>query len=260
MSFYPAGLPVSDNTYFSDRAQLFVTPYGEDYELPLGDFEQLQVTWNNQKKEIIGNDSTIQLLRRSETFRFGGTIAAGLRQKTEFTKDILFASDPDALPVVQPVIAAGTKEFALVKKGRLYKLGAIRVTDVVVTDGDDEELVELTDYFVDYATGHVQAMRDLEVMSVAFKAPTVSARHRAIGSKPTQFYGLRIRQINEGGDDIYFGKVSISVDGTYDLASDGSAFGNVGISIEIMVDPLAPPGFELGVAVPIGDAIDMYDF
>jgi len=256
--FYPGARPLNDDLYFSDRAQIFVSPYGEDYEENIGDFEQLSMAWDIQEKTIVGNDSTIQIDRRREVYKFGGQLSAGLRQKTEFTKDILFASDPDAAAFEQAIVAAGNKTIALAKKGRLYPLGSLRVTDVVVTDGAEEDPVTYVhgvDYFLDADTGRVQALKDLATMAVAYKAPALTIPKRAIGSKPNKFYGVRIRQINVQGDDIVFPKCLIRADGNFDFASDGSGFGNVAVSIAIQMDPASPPGFEFGWAIPISDAI-----
>lgn len=251
--FFPGARPLSDELLFADRAQLFLTPYGEEGEMHVGDFENLSMAWDIQERILVANYSTIQLESKREVYKFGGTLTAGLRHKTAFTKDILFGSDPEGEDLVQVAQPNGEKTITNGKKNRLYPLGALRVTDVTATDGaaGSPAAIDPTKYFVDASTGNAQLLEDMAKIVFKFKAPALTTPKRSIGSKVNKYYRARIRQLNEQGDDIVFPKTLVRVDGNYDFSGDGSTFGNVSISIALMMDDMSPAGFEYGWSIPV---------
>lgn len=221
----------------------------------LCDCEDIELEYESEETEIIGNDDLVQVVRKVIQTKRSGTVKFGARQFTELLKTAgLMATEKEV-----DIAAAAEKVIADIKN--------IEVGDIFETEIPDAQAAELVVGAVTFVKGtHLSIVDngDIEVIklpdgyaAIADTAGTLTVTGPAAASKVTErallatdgeLMRIKIVQLHKGGSTFVIPKLRIKPDGSLTLATMGTDVTPQTFTGKIEKDLLEPVDRRMGYA------------
>lgn len=232
------------------RGSLLFAPHdgtdAEDGYIKIGNVPSLEFSWDIETREKYSATQSSSPLLASSTSRQDLSLVAQCDEHhKENLKRFFFGSETSQN---QTLSTTGSTPITDVVTGRAYDIGAVSVTNVVVTRGTTT-LVAGTDYEVYALQGMIEFkdsanVSDGDDVTVAFDRPAVTIDRIAIGRVSEQL--CKVLYIADdantsgvaAGDRYVLHKCSITPDGAYQLISDD--YTSFNLRFRVNADPAHP--------------------
>jgi hypothetical protein len=256
---------LSEDLYRIPKAQILVGVWENgvkpDRLFNLGDYEDINLAYEVEETEIVGNDSKVQTVRKTIVTKTGGTLTFSARQISDIVRELMYMSEKRT--VAQDANAAFSKAFKNLKVGDIIETDILNPAVATLGQGVGEDAVE----FVKGTHFHVTTTGRVEILAlpvgyvpatdadldVAGPAAALSTTEYGILRASSKTLRIVIEQVNDNGDDIVIPKIQIRPDGDLSLGGSGTDPVAVSFTGKIQEDITEEDGRRLGYAraVPV---------
>lgn len=247
--------PLSNDLYAIPKAQIMFKPQGSSAFELLGDTDDVNLEATVEETERYTNEAGVRILAKTIVTQVDALLSMTLVQLSDRNRALSLLGEP--VNVTQSAVAAGTVTIEDADyTDKIYPLGALNVSDVVVTDGAGTTTLTIdVDYKLDAKAGFIQLINKPvgadDDVEVEFDAPAIvdadGLAKIGIANKTENRGTLIIRGTNEVGP-----KVMLVLHDVQLRPSGGRAYisetdlDTIEVEGRVFRDENQPAGFELG--------------
>ena len=249
--------PLSNDLYSIPKAQILFQPLGSDRLELLGDADAVTLTPTVTETERYTNEGGIRLLAKTIVTQVDAQLGLTLVQLSNQNRALSLLGALEY--ATQSIVADGELTIEDVEHDdKIYQIGAMNLTDVVVTDGaavDPVTYVLGVDYRLDAKAGFIQFINKPagsgDDVVVEYKAPAITNEDQlakiGIANRTENRGKLIIRGTNEVGPKVMLTlhDVQLRPTGERSYISE-TELDTIEVTGRVFRDDNQPAGFELG--------------
>lgn len=184
--------PLSNDLYTIPKAELLFRPAGKSAFINLGDADAISVEVSVEEQERYANNRGVRTLVKKAVTQTSASVSMTLAQMSSFARAASLMSSEDTMA---QAAAVGASEMIVMEVGGIYKLAALKVSNVQVAGATAG-----VDYVVDADAGLIESITLSGMQDVSYDAAAIVAGHRSgVANNPAIRGELLVRGVNAEG-------------------------------------------------------------